>query len=113
MGMSVVLEVLRNTFARVITLLVALGYGILITTMGKYQTKVMLLAFFYMIAHLAYLGLLYINHLSPVSGSMIFIVSFPLSVINSIFYFWIFMALRRSIQYLTSKEQTFKLSIVS
>jgi len=109
MGISVLLEVLRNTFARVITLLVALGYGILITTMGKYQTKVMLLSFFYMIAHMAYLGLLYINQVSPVSGSMIFIVSFPLSVINSIFYFWIFMALRRSIQYLTAKEQTFKL----
>ena len=36
-GLGIIIEVLRNTFARVITLLVALGYGILIKTMGKYE----------------------------------------------------------------------------
>lgn len=112
-GLSIIIEVLRNTFSRVITLLVALGYGILIKTMGKYEEKVLALAFFYMISLAAYLGVVYINHSNPVSGSMIFLVSFPLSLLNSVFYFWIFLALRRTMSYLSSKEQTFKLQIIS
>lgn len=112
-GFLIIIEVLRNTFARVITLLVALGYGILIKTMGKYTQKVQALAFFYMISLAAYLGVVYINHSNPVSGSMIFLVSFPLSLLNSVFYFWIFLALRRTMSYLASKEQTFKLHIIS
>jgi hypothetical protein len=112
-GLLIIIEVLRNTFARVITLLVSLGYGILFKTMAKYEQKIMALSFLYMVSLAAYMGVVYINRSSPVSGSMIFIVSFPLSVLNSVFYFWIFLALRRTMAYLASKEQYFKLSIIS
>lgn len=113
MGLSMLVDVLRNTFARVVFLLVGIGYGILITTMGKYETKVLTLAFSYMISLSAYLGILFINNYSPVSKAMIFIVSFPLAILNSLFYFWIWATMRRTMNYLEKNEQTYKLNIIS
>jgi hypothetical protein len=94
------MEILRNTFARVVTLVVALGYGIVITSISKYKTKILSLSFLYMASFAAYNGILYINHYSPVSAAVAMIVSFPLSVLNCFFAFWIYSAFRRTLHYL-------------
>jgi hypothetical protein len=52
-----IIEVLQNTFSKVVTLLVALGYGILITTIERYKTKIMTLSFLYLVSFAAYLGI--------------------------------------------------------
>lgn len=110
---SIAVEILRNTFARVVTLIVALGYGILITTVEKYKTKILSLSFLYMASFAAYNGILYINHYSPVSGAVALIVSFPLSILNFFFGFWIYSAFRRTLHYLIMKEQTYKYTLIS
>ena len=97
---SISMEILRNTFARVVTLIVALGYGILITSIERYKTKILSLSFLYMASFAAYNGIMYINHYSPVSSAVAMIVSFPLSVLNSFFGFWIYSAFRRTLHYL-------------
>lgn len=97
------IEVFRNTLSRVFTLLIGLGYGILITSVEKYQSKISILSFLYMAALGAYSGLTYINHHSKVSGNVALIVSFPLSVLNSFFCVWIYYAFRRTLTYLKLK----------
>jgi hypothetical protein len=98
------MEILKNTSARVVTLIVALGYGILITSIERYRTKILSLSFLYMASFAAYNGILYINHYSPVSGAVAMIVSFPLSILNCFFGFWIYSAFRRTLHYLIQKE---------
>lgn len=49
-GINITFSVSRNLFARVITLLLALGYGILLTpaeAKRKYRWKIILLSFFF------------------------------------------------------------------
>lgn len=110
---SIAVEILRNTFARVVTLVVALGYGILITTIERYKTKILSLSFLYMASFAAYNGIQYINHYSPVSGAVALIVSFPLSILNCFFGFWIYSAFRRTLHYLVQKEQSYKYNLIS
>lgn len=98
------IEVIRNTLSRVFTLVIGLGYGILIMSISKYQTKIMTISFLYMAALGAYSGLQIINHHSQVSGSVALIISFPLSVLNSFFCVWIYFAFRRTLTYLKLKE---------
>ena len=54
-------EILRNIFSRVATLLIGLGYGILIKAIDKYKAKIMLLSFLYSFALIAYNGIKMIN----------------------------------------------------
>ena len=99
--LSIMMEILKNTSARVVTLIVALGYGIVITSIERYKTKIMSLSFLYMASFAAYNGILYINHYSPVSAAVAMIVSFPLSILNSFFGFWTYSAFRRTLHYLS------------
>jgi hypothetical protein len=48
---------LRNTASRVLTLLVALGYGILIRSIERYQMKIIVLTILYTVALGAYNGI--------------------------------------------------------
>jgi hypothetical protein len=98
--LCMVIEIFRSTFARVVTLVVALGYGILIKSIEKYQAKIITVSFLYMASLAAYNGIIYINHNSPVSGPVALIVSFPLSILNTFFGFWIYQAFRRTLHYL-------------
>lgn len=107
------IEIFRSTFARVVTLVVALGYGILIKTIERYQNKILSVSFMYMASLAAYNGIMYINHSSPVSGPVAMIVSFPLSILNTFFGFWIYSAFKRTLHYLGQKEQTYKFNIIS
>ena len=111
--MCMAIEIFRSTFARVVTLVVALGYGILIKSIEKYQAKILSVSFLYMASLAAYNGIIYINHNSPVSGPVALIVSFPLSILNTFFGFWIYSAFRRTLHYLLQKEQTYKFNIIS
>lgn len=111
--MCMIIEICRSTFARVVTLVVALGYGILIKTIERYQNKILSVSFLYMASLAAYNGIMYINHSSPVSGPVAMIVSLPLSILNTFFGFWIYSAFRRTLHYLSQKEQTYKFNIIS
>jgi hypothetical protein len=106
-------EIFRSTFSKLILLMIGLGYGISARSIAKYQTKIMVLCFLYMISQGAFLGIYYINHQSPISGSVAMIVSFPLSVLNSLFCMWIYFAFRRTLRRLEEKQQAFKLKIIS
>ena len=56
-----VLEISSNVFSRVVTLLVGLGYGILIKTIERYRTKIILISFLYSMGFMANHGISLIN----------------------------------------------------
>jgi len=109
---GIIVEVMRSTIGRVTLLLLALGFGVVIKQIEKYQIKILTLAFLYMISLAAELNVMYANHDSPVSGSLLFIVHFPNFILNGIFWFWIYLAMRRTLNYLAMKEQMYKHSII-
>lgn len=110
---QVFVQVIRDTFSRVITLLVSLGYGILIKSISKYRNKIFVLTVLYMASLALYQAFLHINYFTPLSGIIMLITNLPLAVTDFIFCFWIWMALRRTLNYLVTKEQKYKYAIIS
>lgn len=106
------IEVARNTFSRVVALVVALGYGIVISSIKRYQNKIFIISFLYTCTLCAYLGILYSSSINPVLGSIIFIISIPNTIFNFIFCYWIYMGMKRTLGYLKRKEQNFKHGII-
>ena len=101
---SFLFDILSNVISRVVTLIVGLGYGILIKSIQRYKTKIILISFLYSMGFLANHGINLINKSQPVSGAVAFIVSLPLACINAIFVIWIFFAFRRTMFYLKSRN---------
>lgn len=110
---QVIVQVLRDTFARIITLLVSLGYGILIKTIERYFSKIFLISVLYVAALSFQLAVQHINYFTPVSGLFVLMSVAPLTSVDFVFCFWIFLALRRTLNYLMTKEQKYKFKIVS
>lgn len=94
---NVIISALAKTFARVIVLLVSLGYGILLPSVSKYHPQIAMLSFIYLISNGIYMTVLYMNHTQPISKALSLVVSLPLSVTNTIFFYWILAALRRTL----------------
>jgi len=101
---ALLVNVLRNTFSKVVLLLVGLGYGICIRGIERYKSRIASLSFLYVISMAAYKGIFYINHNQPISVPVALIVFLPLSILNSFFCLWIFFAFRRSLRYLKEKQ---------
>ena len=94
---NIAMSVARNTMARVMTLLVALGYGIRVSSVAKHIERISLLAFAYAVSATAYLIVLYLNRHSPVSESFSIIVSIPISITNIIFVYWTISSLSTTV----------------
>jgi hypothetical protein len=91
---------IRTTISLVLTLLFSLGYGIVTPDVKKYMPKIAMLAFIYFVSNCIYWTVVYINHNTPLSKSIILIISLPISIANSIFSYWILFSLRRTVSIL-------------
>ena len=67
---NVLIEASRNTLARVVVLLISLGYGIVMKVLSSYLTKISLLTFFYFITNAINVALFYIDEQRPLSKSI-------------------------------------------
>lgn len=94
-------------------MLVSLGYGILIKTIERYFNKIFIISVLYVATLSFQLAVQHINYYSPVSGSFVLLSVVPLTVVDFVFCFWIYLALRRTLNYLMTKEQKYKFAIVS
>jgi hypothetical protein len=110
---QITVQVLRDTFARVTLLVVSLGYGILIKSISRYQNKIFILSICYFASQTADSVVLYLNYFTPISQSILLIVGLPSLACNVTFVFWTWAALRRTLNYLQTKEQMYKFSIIS
>ena len=111
--MNILFSTVRNTFARVLTLLVAMGTGITSNVEAHRQKpKILVLSILYFVANVAYLIAVYINKTSPLTPNVQLSVSLPLSMTNTMFFFWILRSLELTKKSLLEKRQNVKLEMM-
>jgi hypothetical protein len=102
---NIFLNVARNTFGRVLTLLVAMGTGITVPLQwNKRRTLIIILSVLYLISNVAFLVAVYINKQHPISPTIQLGVSFPLSLTNTLFFYWILKELGETQKQLEAKR---------
>jgi len=92
-------------------LIVALGYGVVKPTLGTTWYKV----FFLSVGYCIFSGALSITELvsrsAVLSASSVFLLVFPVAILDTFFYWWIFLSLLRTIQQLSLRRQVIKLAM--
>ena len=97
---NIIFSSFRNSLARLIALLISLGYGIVMNVLTRYLTKIGLLTFLYFVANAISLACFYINQHRPLSASMRFAAVIPEAISNILFGIWIGFSLIRTLAYL-------------
>jgi hypothetical protein len=103
---------IRTTISLVLTLLFSIGYGIYINDVRKYMPKIAMLSFIYFVSNCIYWTVIYINHTTPLSKSVVMMISLPISFANSIYSYWILFSLKKTIATLKEHNQAIKLTII-
>jgi hypothetical protein len=102
-------SVARNTMARVLCLLVAMGIGLMPTPgIRKSRPKIITLTVLYVVTQAAYEVAVYLNKITPVSSSVQLGVSVPLTFTNAVYFFWIVRSLETTEKTLKQRGQTVK-----
>jgi len=104
--------VIRTTSSRLLTLLVALGYGVTVSSVAKHYTRIGILTFVYFVSAAIYMSAYYLNHYAPLSKGLLVVVSVPVAFANTVFFYWIIFSLRANIIILESRNQNIKLKII-
>ena len=99
----------RNSLSWFMLLIVALGYGVLRPTLGKALKLCIGVAVAHFITGVIYsAGSLLITDMEGVAAILI---TFPLSIMITVFYYWTLHALSQTIQTLKEKKQNVKLEM--
>lgn len=109
-GLTLVLNSIKHTFARVLLLMVSMGYGITEARL-KYAGRMTVLGAVFFASNLGYMSALQYSHIHSIKLSTVTLASLPVSFTNSLFLTWIFMSLSDTIKALKAAQQTFKLRI--
>ena len=109
-GAALVMNSAKHTFARVLLLMVSMGYGITVPHL-RYSLRITLLGVVFFACNLGYMIVLQASHMRPIQVINVMLVSLPVSFTNSLFLVWIFSSLADTIKRLKETEQAFKLRI--
>mmetsp|Transcript_25089 Transcript_25089/g.35147 ORF Transcript_25089/g.35147 Transcript_25089/m.35147 type:complete len:522 (-) Transcript_25089:729-2294(-) len=111
MIMGVIISTVKRTISRVLVLVVSLGYGVVKPTLGSTSYKIVMLGVLYFI----FSGTLNIVELvqrtTVVSLTALFLLVFPVALLDTWFYWWIVMSLLRTISQLQLRKQIIKLNM--
>ena len=109
----VTLDLFRNTFSRVLTLMVALGFQIVIKNVHKYANKITVLCVVLMLSMVLSFTAQERSKEHPMLPTVVGLAHLPLLLTDLLLFFWIFLAFRRTLQYLGKKHQDYKYNIIS
>jgi hypothetical protein len=90
---------------------VSLGWGIVQPTLGSHATKLILLGALYFIFESALEIVQRYSQSNSIADHWRLGLIIPVSILNSLFYWWMFLSLQRLIGHLDSRKQYAKLSI--
>jgi len=109
-----VIEVLvtsvKRTASRVLVLVVSMGYGVIVARLGTAKYKVLLLGGLYFVFTGIH-ALVEILERTQVLNLLAVLFVFPLALLDTAFYWWIFLALVRAIAQLQNRKQPIKLAM--
>lgn len=101
---------IRNTLARVLMLVVSMGYGITIPQL-KHKGWIATLGVVFFIANLGYICVSVAQHFSPIALHYLFLATLPISLLSTVFYLWTFLSLTFTMRKLQEEQQPYKLAI--
>ena len=105
-----VVNSMRNTLARVLMLAVSMGYGITIPQLRR-KAWMITLAVVYFLANLVYIAAGIAQHFNQIESRYLMLVTLPISLLSTVFYFWTFIALTSTMHKLKVEQQSYKLAI--
>ena len=108
---AIMLTVTRLTLSRMLVVAVSLGWGVVRPSLGNNTWKLIALGVLYFVCEG---GLELVQRYSPLDADaekwrLALIV--PVSVLNSVFYWWMFLSLHRLLSFLDARKQEAKLHI--
>lgn len=101
---------IRNTLARVLMLVVSMGYGITIPQL-KHKGWITALGVLFFAANLGYIGVGVAQHFAVIPLHYLFLATLPLSLLATVFYMWTFLSLTYTMRKLHAEQQPYKLAI--
>ena len=109
--LAIMLTVTRLTLSRMLVVAVSLGWGVVRPSLGNNTWKLVALGVLYFLCEG---GLELVQRYSPLDADaekwrLALIV--PVSVLNSVFYWWMFLSLHRLLSFLDARKQEAKLHI--
>ncbi len=107
---ALVVHVVWQALARVLGLIVCMGYGTVRATLGPVKLQVSCLAFLYVVASTWYLIVQKSAMRNDQRAVEIWFV-FPIAAVETIIYMWMYESLRGTMAYLIQKRQTIKLAM--
>lgn len=108
---AVVLGCLRKTLARLLVLLVSMGYGIVRPTLGPVVQKVAALTLSYFVAVNALDIVTNVNNVDDLTSTARIFLVLPVAVLDGVFILWIFMSLSKTLAQLAARKQGAKLQL--
>jgi len=108
---GVIISTIKKSLSRVLVLVISMGWDLVKPTLGPDRDRVIFIG----VVYTAFYGTLNINEL--VEGTIVlsimdfFFVLCTVAVLESVFYWWIFSSLVKTIQQLTNRKQLIKLEM--
>ena len=99
-GAVIFTEVLRLVFSRILTLVVALGLDIVISSISRYIGKIMVMTLLLTLAISASLAIEHTKHEHNINFAIVGVVNGIVQICDILLIFWIIMAFRRTLGYL-------------
>eukprot|EP01116_Phalansterium_solitarium_P023148 TRINITY_DN7966_c0_g1_i3.p1 TRINITY_DN7966_c0_g1~~TRINITY_DN7966_c0_g1_i3.p1 ORF type:complete len:553 (+),score=128.31 TRINITY_DN7966_c0_g1_i3:164-1822(+) len=109
MIVGVIVSTFKRTVSRILVLSVSIGFGVVRPTLGAARNKVILLGVLYCGFSMALNIVELVQRTAAVSPTFVIFLVFPVAILDTAFYWWIFLSLMRTIQQLTLKKQIIKL----
>ena len=109
---NVLIISLRSTFANLIFLLIALGFGTVTNKLGKYVEKISVITFLFFIASIVNHMSHYLNQVKKMKLSVRLAAKAPFVLFQAMFVFWTIAGLARTISYLKTKGDDLKYGIM-
>lgn len=108
---AVTFGTIKRTVARLIILMVAMGYGVVRPTLGGLTSKVIMLGLTFFLASEALELVENVGAVNDVSGKARLFLVLPVAFLDAFFILWIFSALNATLNKLQAKRMTVKLDI--
>ncbi|KAJ6805065.1 transmembrane protein 87A [Iris pallida] len=102
---------IRRTVARVVILIVSMGYGVVRPTLGGLTSKVIMLGGTFFLASEVLELVENVGTVSDLSGKARLFLVLPVAILDAFFILWIFASLSRTLDKLQARRMTAKLDI--
>ncbi|KAL2613211.1 hypothetical protein R1flu_024903 [Riccia fluitans] len=108
---AVTFGAIKKTVSRLLILVVSMGYGVVLPTLGGLTSKVMLLGAAYFVASELLDVMENVGTVNDASGSARLFLVLPVAVLDAVFILWIFTSLSRTLEKLQARRRFAKLEL--